>query len=150
MSSHIDKFEAWASRDPLCWNIREKSWSGKTYRDINTECACTGYVAGYQAAIDDGKPTYAKESGPTTYLQRFGDAMQALCGGVRPGDDVLRAWLDPDVESFALQEFAIEHGPAWAQGIVVIDAARVLADSPTEGIEHGDAPERASACQEAA
>lgn len=75
---------------------------------------------------------------PTTHLQRFGDAMALLCSGHRPPDAMLHDWLtNPD--SDALQEFAIEYGPIWAQGIVVIDAARVLADQPAEGEGHEDA-----------
>jgi hypothetical protein len=73
---------------------------------------------------------------PTTYLQRFGDAMQRLCGGQRPTDAMLLDWLDPTLESVDLQEFAIEHGPEWAQGIAVIDAALGLADDPIEGVAH--------------
>lgn len=30
----------------------------------------------------------------------------------------------------------MEHGPAWSQGIVVIDAALILASAPTEGVDH--------------
>lgn len=76
---------------------------------------------------------------PTTYLRRFGDAMERLCG-VRPSDAEMLAWLDPDQDSFTLQDFACEHGPSWAQGIAVIDAARLLADQPTEGVGHEIAP----------
>lgn len=75
-------------------------------------------------------------SAPTTHIQRFGDAMERLCNGVRPSDELLNSWLDPRNEGADLQEFAIEHGPVWAQGIVVIDAALVLAASPTEGVDH--------------
>ena len=35
-----------------------------------------------------------------------------------------------------LQNFAGEHGPVWAQAIGVIDAAQMLADLPTEGVDH--------------
>lgn len=73
---------------------------------------------------------------PTTYLQRFGDAVMLLCGGVRPADELLSAWLRDGSEDMRLQNFAIEHGPAWAQGIGLLDAARVMADQPTEGVEH--------------
>ena len=69
---------------------------------------------------------------PTTYLQRFGEAMALLCSGHRPPDEMLSAWLDTEREDQRLQAFAMEHGPSWAQGIGVIDAARVLADTPTE------------------
>lgn len=77
---------------------------------------------------------------PTTYLRRFGDAMALLCAGHRPADEVLTAWLDTDADDMRLQEFAVEHGPAWAQGIGIIDAARMMADQPTEGVEHEEAP----------
>lgn len=70
----------------------------------------------------------------TTYLQRFGDAMQLLCQGHRPSDDILEAWLFHENER--LQEFACNNGPEWAQGIGLIDAAMVLADNPEEGHEH--------------
>ena len=69
---------------------------------------------------------------PTTYLQRLGDAMALLCSGNRPSDEMLGAWINECEGDFRLQEFACEHGPSWAQGIAVIDAAQVLADQPTE------------------
>lgn len=75
---------------------------------------------------------------PTTYLQRFGDAMNLLCG-TRPSDNMLQAWIHGTSEK--LQEFSIEFGPEWAQGIAVIDAARVMADQPTEGVDHEFLPE---------
>ena len=71
---------------------------------------------------------------PTPYLQRLGDAMALLCGGHRPTDEMLGAWLNEGDDR--LQAFACNHGPSWAQGIAVIDAARVLADQPTEGVAH--------------
>ena len=64
----------------------------------------------------------------TTYLQRLGDAMALLCSGNRPSDEMLGAWLNECEGDFRLQEFACEHGPAWSQGIVLIDAASLLAD----------------------
>lgn len=71
----------------------------------------------------------------TTYIQRFGDAMELLCRK-RPSDDLLKGWLHPEKGDERLQEFAIEHGPEWAQGIVIIDSARVMADTPEEGETH--------------
>lgn len=71
---------------------------------------------------------------PTTYLRRFGDAMALLCSGHRPSDAMMSDWLDPTKDSFELQGFAVEHRPAWAQGITVIEAARVMAEQPTEGV----------------
>lgn len=78
---------------------------------------------------------------PTTYLQRFGDAMERLCGGKRPTDALIIEFLDPNSDGMRLQDFAAEHGPAWAQGIVLIDAVRVLVDDPTEGVEHQMRPQ---------
>ncbi|MCZ8254539.1 MAG: hypothetical protein O9327_02505 [Polaromonas sp.] len=75
-------------------------------------------------------------SRPTTFEERFGQAIERLCGGHRPDPDIVKAWLDRSQEDERLQEFAIEHGPAWCQGIVLIDAAYLLADSPTEGVPH--------------
>lgn len=69
---------------------------------------------------------------PTKYLDRLGDAMQLLCSGKRPGDDLLTEWINDTNEK--LQDFACEHGPAWAQGIGLIDAAMVMARQPTEGV----------------
>jgi len=84
-------------------------------------------------------PVTAKEKGnkmnwkaPTTYLQRLGDAMALLCAGNRPPNEMMTAWLDTERDDIRLQEFACKHGPTWAQGIAVIDAAQVLADQPTE------------------
>lgn len=68
----------------------------------------------------------------TTYIEGFGDAMALLCGK-RPPDDMLAGWLADDER---LQQFACAHGPAWAQGIAVIDAARILAGQPVEGERH--------------
>jgi len=79
---------------------------------------------------------------PTTYLRRLGDALALLCAGHRPADEMMSAWLDTERDDMRLQEFACDHGPSWAQGIAVIDAARVLADQPTEGVEHETAPSK--------
>lgn len=76
---------------------------------------------------------------PTTVALRLGDAMQLLCGGKRPPDDMVQQWLDNTSES--LQEFAASNGPAWAQGIGLIDAAMVMVDQPTE-ITTIDNPDR--------
>jgi hypothetical protein len=71
---------------------------------------------------------------PTTYLQRFGDAVALLCGGRRATAKMLAGWLDGSDDS--LQHFAIDNGPAWAQGIVLLDAAALLAETPGEGVQH--------------
>jgi hypothetical protein len=71
----------------------------------------------------------------TTYHDRFADAVSLLCGRRAPTEFVT-AWLDCDLEDNRLQQFAIEHGPEWAQGIVVLDAAHMLAATPEEGANH--------------
>ena len=73
---------------------------------------------------------------PTTFMQRFGDAMQALCHGHRPPREMMIAWLATDSEDNRLQAFACQYGFAWAQGIGLIDAACAAADQPTEGVDH--------------
>lgn len=67
---------------------------------------------------------------PTTVIQRFGDAMQLLCNGNRPTNTMLADWLGFINED--LQTFAAEHGPGWAQGIGIIEAALTLVNQPTE------------------
>jgi hypothetical protein len=74
---------------------------------------------------------------PTTFMKRFGDALQLLCAGKRPPDEMLLAWFDRSNEDNRLQIFCSEHGPSWAQGIGMIDAAIVMADQPTEILTPG-------------
>lgn len=67
----------------------------------------------------------------TDYLARFGDAMERLCGGVRPPAEMLRPWIDVDcepLEAVRLQEFAALHGPKMRRGIDIIEEAMSLAD----------------------
>lgn len=52
----------------------------------------------------------------TAYMERFGDAMELLCGGLRPSDQMIEAWFDRDRVDWELQEFAVAYGPEWAQG----------------------------------
>lgn len=73
---------------------------------------------------------------PTQYLTRFGDAISLLCGGNRPSDLIMKNWLTGDDLYDELQQFTCTYGPYWSQGIEVIDAAKLLADSPTEGVSH--------------
>ncbi len=68
---------------------------------------------------------------PTTYRERFADAVERLCGRRAP-EDMVDAWLTPGCDDGRLQEFAVEHGPAWAQGIVLLDAAHLMAENPAE------------------
>lgn len=87
------------------------------------------FLEGAQAAlpVDSGGEA-------TLFMRRFGDAMQLLCRGNRPSDEMMQAWLDNDNED--LQSFASVHTLGWAQGLGVIDAALTMADTPTEGDGH--------------
>lgn len=68
---------------------------------------------------------------PTRWVDRFADAVARLCGGRRPPpDSMIEKWFTEGDEK--LQHLTAEFGPEWAQGIVIIDAARLLADTPTE------------------
>lgn len=84
---------------------------------------------------------------PTTYLQRMSDAVTLLCCGKRPIDEMVAAWIAGSSED--LQSWCIERGPAWAQGIVVLDAAALLAETPTDGVEHEAAQPRQAPVQAA-
>jgi len=70
----------------------------------------------------------------TLYVDRLAHALQLLCGS-RPHDDLIMSWIH-DKENNSLQAWAAKHGPSWSQGIIVIDAAMLLADNPTEGEDH--------------
>lgn len=107
----------------------------------NRHAQAVGHWIGKYDALRSAQPVIAPADDatwrtPTTYLQRFGDAMQALCRGQRPPDEMLTAWLDADADDHRLQDFACRHGFSWAQGIGLIDAAQLGADHPTEGVKH--------------
>ena len=71
----------------------------------------------------------------TEFIDRFEQAVTLLCHGLVPPRKLVEGWLSKTDES--LQDFAADNGPAWAQGIVVLDAAALLAETPTEGVNHG-------------
>ncbi len=73
---------------------------------------------------------------PTTYTQRFSDAVTLLCGGNRPPETMVAGWINRDSEE--LQAFAVQYGPSWAQGIGLIDAAELMANNPVEGVSDAD------------
>lgn len=73
---------------------------------------------------------------PTTYQQRFVEAITRLCNGVEPPYSMVRDWLDKEKDSCDLQEFCIANGPEWCQGIVLLDAAHLMAMEPEEGAGH--------------
>lgn len=65
-----------------------------------------------------------------TYLERFTQAITLLCKGRQPPTDMIAGWLDGTDDK--LQEFTIDNEPPWAQGCVLLDAAKLLADTPAE------------------
>ena len=70
---------------------------------------------------------------PTTWGQRFREALTLLCGEPPPDGAVLES-LRPDSDGWALQNWTADKCRlSWAQGAVVIDAATILADTPAEG-----------------
>lgn len=85
---------------------------------------------------------------PSTWDARFREALTVLCGEAPPEAAVV-AWLAPNSESMELQNWAAEKARMpWAQGLVVIDAARLLADTPAEGAEHAPAPRSTASAEE--
>ena len=85
------------------------------------------------------KPLTGKK---TTFVQRFTDAVAILCGSEPPAEFVSE-WLSAaEVNGeHRLQGWVVSQSatPQWAQGIVVIDAAHVLASTPEEGEQHIEA-----------
>lgn len=83
---------------------------------------------------------------PTTYAQRFADAVALLCRESPPAD-MVAGWIDRASDDHRLQDWACERAPAWAQGIGLLDAAHVMADQPTEGVDHEPDPQQATPAQ---
>lgn len=84
--------------------------------------------------------TETTETTETTFAERFRDAVTLLCGGRRPPETFVTQWLEcKDADFYDLQSYAIEHGPDWCQGIVLLDAAYVMAAAPEEGVNHAAA-----------
>jgi hypothetical protein len=79
----------------------------------------------------------------TTYTERFTHAVAVLCGAQPPADMVAEWIANIDVNGeHRLQSWVLSQAatPSWAQGIVVLDAAHVLANDPEEGEGHEDRP----------
>lgn len=76
---------------------------------------------------------------PTTYMERFRGALTRMCGA-EPPLEFCQEWLDGVSVNGGdrLQDWVTEQPgtPAWAQGVVTIEAAMSWADSPTEGVDH--------------
>lgn len=73
---------------------------------------------------------------PTTWPQRFTQALTVLCGEAPPVATAI-AWFEPGCDSIELLDWVGEHCRlSWAQGIVAIEAAEMLANAPEEGAGH--------------
>jgi hypothetical protein len=78
----------------------------------------------------------------TTFEQRFSGTIALMCGAEPPAEFVDEWLRNVEVNFVArLQEWVLNQDgtPRWAQGIVVLDAAYLLADSPEEGMQHEEA-----------
>lgn len=77
---------------------------------------------------------------PTTWMERFRDALTVLCGGKEPSLELCEKWLSNEQDSNGsdpLQDWVCCNTVLpWSQGIIVIDAAYALAESPEEGSGH--------------
>jgi hypothetical protein len=87
------------------------------------------------AGTTKGGDGHERLARPTTYLQRFADAVTLMCRGRKPPEAMVTGWLDGTDDR--LQAFTAANGPQWAQGIVLLGAAALLANTPTEGVDHG-------------
>lgn len=76
---------------------------------------------------------------PTTWLQRFVQALSMLCRGKQPPIHFCEMWMrHEDINGVEpLQEWAVNNsGIYWATGIGIIEAAEAMADTPIEGAGH--------------
>jgi hypothetical protein len=86
---------------------------------------------------------YAGDAAPTTWMERFREAMAVMCGGKMPPLDMCEQWVRNEQVNGVdlLQEWVIDHAAvavSWHTGIGAIEAAKVWADSPEEGVGHED------------
>lgn len=103
------------------------------------------------AARSLGKPYLVRKSRvggasdpePTTWMERFREAMAVMCGGKMPPLDMCEQWVRNEQVNGVdlLQGWVIDHAAvavSWHTGIGTIEAAQVWADTPEEGVGHED------------
>ena len=83
----------------------------------------------------------ASDPEPTTWMERFREAMAVMCGGKMPPLDMCEQWVRNEQVNGVdlLQEWVIDHAAvavSWHTGIGTIEAAQVWADTPEEGVGH--------------
>jgi hypothetical protein len=112
------------------WNLRE------VYFDANGEPSMHRDPPAQLA-----RPVKPLTGDHTTFVQRFTDAVAMMCGA-EPPPEFVDEWLRKVEVNFVarLQEWVLcqDGAPEWAQGVGVLDAAYLLADSPVEGLGHKD------------
>lgn len=81
----------------------------------------------------------ARPDVPTTWMERFRQALTKMCGATPP-EDMCQEWLDKVSINGVdrLQDWVVNQSgtPTWAQGLVTIEVATQWADEPTEGVPH--------------
>lgn len=87
--------------------------------------------------------SYSGDAVPTTWMERFREAMAVMCGGKMPPLDLCEQWVRNEQVNGVdlLQEWVIDHAAvavSWHTGIGTIEAAQVWADSPEQGVGHED------------
>jgi hypothetical protein len=114
------------------------AWPEWANKDMHlTKSGAQNWIRHLFALEASTKPTPLR--GPTNYVERFTQAVAILCGA-QPPADMVNEWIaNVDVNGeHRLQGWVLSQAatPSWAQGIVVLDAADVLANDPEEGAGH--------------
>jgi hypothetical protein len=118
-------------------------------QDVQEKCRIEAVPA--KGGLLPAAPVQPLHGEATTYAERFTHAVAVLCGAQPPADMVAEWIANVDVNGeHRLQGWVLSQAatPSWAQGIVVLDAAHVLANDPEEGAGHKDRPPAAPTVQE--
>jgi hypothetical protein len=110
-------------------------------QDVQEKCRIEAVPA--KGGLLPAAPVQPLHGEATTYAERFTHAVAVLCGAQPPADMVAEWIANVDVNGeHRLQGWVLSQAatPSWAQGIVVLDAAHVLANDPEEGAGHKDRP----------
>ena len=136
-----------------CENFASRSARGTrdlTLRTVRLACVVESTPMTVAAAARSlGKPDLVRKSRvggasdpePTTWMERFREAMAVMCGGKMPPLDLCEQWVRNEQVNGVdlLQEWVVDHAAVsvtWHTGIGTIEAAQVWADSPEEGVGH--------------
>ena len=78
-------------------------------------------------------------AGPSTFEQRFAEAVRLLTHASPPAD-MVASWLDHTSEDLQHWIGSQKGTPEWAQSLAITDAAHTMAISPVEGEQHDFEP----------